>query len=168
MGVNIVLKLGDPMVPGESAIKGHEKEMDVLTWNWGLTQSASAHIATGAGTGSADVMDLTVTKYVDAATPTLLQEGFNGSDFKSATLTCIKVGGKAGPVEFVKMTMSGTVFISAIKTGEKEYHDGKATDRFIETLSLNFAKVKFEYTGQKEDQSKGASVSGEFNIAAKG
>jgi type VI secretion system secreted protein Hcp len=167
MGVNIVLKLGDPMVKGESGVKGHETEIDVLTWSWGLTQSASAHIATGAGTGSADVSDLTITKYIDSASPTLHQECFLGSDFKTATLTCIKVGGKAGPVEFIKIVMSGTVFISSVKPGDREVVDGKATDRFTETMTLNFAKVKIEYTGQKEDQSKGATVSGELNIAAR-
>jgi len=44
-------------------------KIQVLSWNWGLTQSASAHSGTGASTGVADVKDLTFTKYVDKATP---------------------------------------------------------------------------------------------------
>ena len=159
MAVTICLKLGT--IKGESVIGKHKDEIDVLSWSWGLTQSASAHIATGAGSGSADVKDLVITKYVDAASPVLLQECFKGSDHKEATLTVMKVGGKE-QIDMVKMTMSGTVFISSVHTGD---HGDK--DRFMETVSLNFAKVKFEYTGQKEDQSKGASVSGEFNIAQK-
>ena len=157
MAVSICIKIGD--IKGESTVKNHEKEIDVLEWSWGLTQSASAHISTGAGSGSADVRDLTIRKYVDASTPVMLQEAFKGSDFKTATLTVMKVGGKA-VIDMVKMTMSGTVFISSINTGQPT-----ADDRYTETVTLNFAKVKFEYTGQNADQSKGASVAGEFNIA---
>jgi Hemolysin-coregulated protein (uncharacterized) len=159
MAVSICLKIGK--ISGESVIKGHEKEIDVLAWSWGLSQSASAHISTGAGTGSADVQDLHITKYVDAASPVLIQECFKGSDHKEATLTVKKVGGKT-PIDMVKITMSGTVFISSVHTG-----DAGADDRFTESVTLNFAKVKFEYTGQTADQGKGASVSGEFNIAQK-
>jgi type VI protein secretion system component Hcp len=65
--------------------------------------------------------------------------------------------------------MSKPVIISAISAGEREVVDGKPTDRFTEKVSLSFATVNFEYTGQKEDQSKGASVSsGDLQIAKKG
>jgi type VI secretion system secreted protein Hcp len=159
MAVSICIKIGT--IKGESQIKGHETDIDVLEWSWGLTQSASAHVGPGAGSGSADVRDLTIKKYVDAATPTLIQECFFGSDHKTATLTVLKAGGKTA-VEMVKMTMSGTVFISSVNTGHPE-----PNDRYTETVTLNFAKVKFEYTGQNPDQSKGASVSGEFDISKK-
>jgi type VI protein secretion system component Hcp len=49
-----------------------------------------------------------------------------------------------------------------VNTGHPE-----PNDRFTETVTLNFAAAKFEYTGQNPDQSKGASVSGEFDIAKK-
>lgn len=159
MAVSICIKIGS--IKGESVIKGHEKEIDVLEWSWGLTQSASAHVSTGAGSGSADVRDLTIKKYVDASSPTLLQETFYGTDHKEAVLTVMKAGGKT-PIDMVKMTMSGTVFISSVNTGQPE-----PNDRYTETVTLNFAKVKFEYTGQNADQSKGASVAGEFDISKK-
>jgi len=159
MAVSITLKLGK--IQGESVTTKHEKEIDVLEWSWGLTQSASAHVATGAGSGSADVRDLTIKKYIDSASPTLLQECFFGHDHKEAILTVLKAGGKTA-IEMVKMTMSGTVFISSVNTGHVT-----ANDRYTENVTLNFAKVKFEYTGQNADQSKGASVAGEFDIAKK-
>jgi len=157
MAFSIVIKIGK--IQGDSVVAKHEKEIDVLEWSWGLTQSASAHIATGAGSGSADVRDLTITKYVDSSSPTLIQECFYGHDHKEAILTVLKAGGKTS-IEMVKMTMSGTVFVSSINTGQPT-----ADDRYTESVTLNFAKVKFEYTGQNADQSKGASVAGEFDIA---
>ena len=159
MAVSIVIKIGK--IQGESVVTKHEKEIDVLEWSWGLTQSASAHVATGAGSGSADVRDLTIKKYIDAASPTLLQECFYGHDHKEAILTVLKVGGKTA-IEMVKMTMAGTVFISSVSTGHPT-----PNDRYTETVTLNFAKVKFEYTGQNADQSKGSTVAGEFDIAKK-
>ena len=157
MAFSIVIKIGK--IQGDSVVAKHEKEIDVLECSWGLTQSASAHIATGAGSGSADVRDLTITKYVDSSSPTLMQECFYGHDHKEAILTVLKAGGKTA-IEMVKMTMSGTVFISSVNTGQPT-----PDDRYTESVTLNFAKVKFEYTGQNADQSKGASVAGEFDIA---
>ena len=37
-----------------------------------------------------------------------------------------------------------------------------------ETVTLNFAKVKFDYTGQKPDQSKGATINSNEMDMAKG
>jgi type VI secretion system secreted protein Hcp len=159
MAISACIKIGT--IPGESAIKGHLEEIDVLSWNWGLTQSASSHVGSGAGSGSADVKDLRITKYVDKATPNLLQSCFKGADQKTATLTVIKVGG-AAPVEFVKIKMEGTVFISSVTTGDPL----PDLDRFTETVTLNFSKATFTYTTQKADQTAGPAVDGVLEIAS--
>ena len=165
MAVSICLRLGKSgsNVKGESQITGHKDEIDVLSWSWGMTQSGTAHRATGAGSGSADVHDLTITKYVDMAHPILMQECFNGTDFSEALLTFIKVGGKGNPVEYLKITMSGTVIISSVTPGGASGGD----DSFTETVTLNFAQAKIDYTSQTANQGKGATVSGNFDIAKK-
>lgn len=164
MGVAICLKLDG--VPGESTVAEHKdgKWMDVLSWNWGLTQSASAHVSTGAGTGSADVKDLTLTKYLDKSSPNLIKNCFIGAHHKEAVLEVMKVTGQGGKsIPMVRITMTGPVFISSVHTGEHGDND-----RFVETVSLNFATVKFEYTGQKADQTADATVgSGDLKIAEK-
>jgi type VI secretion system secreted protein Hcp len=159
--ISMVLKLGSKQIYGESECEKHKKEIDVLEWSWGLTQSASGHHGKGAGSGSADVRDLTIKKFVDASSPILIQECFKGSNHGEAILTVLKAGG-AAPVEMVKMTMTGTVFISSVSTGHPT-----PDDRYTETVTLNFSKVKFEYTPQGEDQAKGAAIAGEFDIAAR-
>ena len=68
MAVDMFLKLGD--VKGESAAGGHTEEIDVLAWSWGMTQSGTTHMGSGGGAGKVDVHDLSITKYVDKATPT--------------------------------------------------------------------------------------------------
>jgi type VI secretion system secreted protein Hcp len=162
MGFNICLQLGgspkSPDIKGESVVKGHETEIDVLSWHWGMTQSASTQIGGGGGTGSADVRDLSIVKYVDGATPIIYQYCFNGTHIPTGVLTAIKVGGKAGPIEYIKITMAsatkgGSIIISSVSSGEREIVDGKPTDRFIETVTLNFNNVQFDYSSQKVDGS---------------
>jgi type VI secretion system secreted protein Hcp len=49
MAIDMFLKLGD--VTGESKDKVHKKEIDVLLWSWGMSNSGSAHLGGGAGSG---------------------------------------------------------------------------------------------------------------------
>ncbi|MDY0041166.1 MAG: type VI secretion system tube protein Hcp, partial [Desulforhabdus sp.] len=76
MAVDMTLKISD--LEGESVIKGHEKEIDVLAWSWGMTQSGSMHIGGGGGTGKLSVQDLSFTKNKDRATPNLIKHCSNG------------------------------------------------------------------------------------------
>ena len=41
MAVDAFLKLGD--LKGESPVDGHEDEIQVLSWNWGMTQAGTTH-----------------------------------------------------------------------------------------------------------------------------
>ncbi len=59
------------------------------------------HSARAPGAGSADVHDLTITKYVDLATPMLVQECFNGTDHGRAVLTVMKVWRRQGGIRSI-------------------------------------------------------------------
>ncbi|WP_200822635.1 type VI secretion system tube protein Hcp, partial [Caballeronia arationis] len=71
MAVDMFLKLGD--IKGESADAVHSEEIEVLDWSWGVLQTGSTHSGTGGGTGTASVHDLSFSKYVDKASPTIVQ-----------------------------------------------------------------------------------------------
>ena len=71
MAVDIFLKLEG--INGESEDAKHTKEIDILGWNWGMSNTGTAHLGGGAGTGKVNIHDLSVTKYVDlASTPLML------------------------------------------------------------------------------------------------
>jgi type VI secretion system secreted protein Hcp len=163
MALSICLKLGSTPVPGEFAGVGddhkHVGEIEVLSWNWGMTQSASGHTGSGAGSGTADVKDLYIKKYVDKASPNLLFYCFKGKAFDKAVLTVTKVGGEKTLVESVVLTLSGTVFISSVQTG-----DALPNDRYTESVTLNFTKANFQYTPQKADNSPDASLAQDIII----
>jgi type VI secretion system secreted protein Hcp len=159
MAHNICIKIGN--IPGEIPSGKHKDEIGLLSWHWGLTQTASTHVGSGGGSGTANVHDLTITKYVDKASPTLVQECFFASDQKEAVLTVMKASGE-NSLEFVKIIMSGTVIISSVETG-----DPLPNDMYKETVTLNFSQVRFEYKIQTASQNEGATSVGEFVINEK-
>jgi type VI secretion system secreted protein Hcp len=165
MACSITIQIGD--IKGESAGVGpgkdpkpHAGEIDVLSWQWGISQPGSAHSGPGAGVGKADVKDLTFTKYVDKATPNLLFYCFKGTAFKEAVLTVTKVTGDDKALEFVVIKLTGTVFIASVSAG-----DPLPNDRYSETVTLNFNKATFQYTGQKPDHTPDSAVSQDIIIA---
>ena len=164
MAFSITIKIGD--IKGESAGVGpgkdpkpHAGEIDVLSWGWGITQSASAQIGGGAGVGKADVKDLTFTKYVDKASPNLLFYCFKGTAFQKVVLTVTKVSGDAA-LEYVVITLFGTVFISSVNTGIP-----LPNDMYSEIVTLNFNKATFQYTPQKPNHTADSPVSQDIIIA---
>jgi len=141
---------------GESVDNTHKDEIDVLAFSWGLTQSGSSHIGGGGGSGKVAVQDLSVTKYLDTASTVLMQKCCSGKHFPSAILTARKAGDT--PVEYYKVKMED-VLVSSISSGASG-----GEDRQTESITLNFAKVKIEYTPQKDDGSPGATVEHGWNI----
>ena len=50
MAVDIFLKLSNN-IKGESQDSTHRNEIDVLAWDWALTQSGTTHLGSGGGGG---------------------------------------------------------------------------------------------------------------------
>lgn len=155
MAVDMFLKLDG--CDGESADDKHPKEIDVLAFSWGMSQSGSMHVAGGGGTGKVNVQDMSITKYLDKATTVLMQKCCEGKHFAKALFTCRKAGTDM-PIEYLKVTME-EVLVSSISEG-----GGKGEDQQTENITLNFAKVKIEYTPQKNDGTAGASSEHGFDI----
>lgn len=156
MAVDMFLKIGD--VKGESRDAKHKEEIDVLAWSWGMSQSGSTHVGGGGGTGKVTVQDLSITKWVDSASHALALACCDGTHYDEALLTVRKAGGKEA-IEYIKVTMN-EVIISSISTG-----GSGGEDRLTESVGLNFAKFKFEYTPQKADGTADATKTAGWDIA---
>jgi type VI secretion system secreted protein Hcp len=153
----IKLTAAGKALEGESRDKTHAKEIDVLAWSWGVSNSGSAHVGGGAGAGKCNVQDLSFTKYVDKSTPDLLLACCNGKHYESAVLVVRKAG--ETPLEYVTITLS-EVMISSVSTG-----GSGGEDRLTENISLNFAAVKFDYVEQAAKGAKAATPSMFWNVA---
>jgi type VI secretion system secreted protein Hcp len=148
-----------PDVKGESLDKTYKDKIDVLAWSWGLSNSGSAQMGGGAGSGKVNVQDLSFTKYIDAATPYLMLAGCNGKHYDTAKLIVRKAGGDSA-VEYVTITMY-EVLVSSISTG-----GSGGEDRLTENVSLNFGKVEFDYTPQDGTGAAGTAIPMTWNIQA--
>jgi type VI secretion system secreted protein Hcp len=155
MAVDCFLKLDD--IKGESVDSKHAGEIDVLSWTWGASQSASFQSGTGGGTAKVNVKDLTVTKLVDRSSPTLMGLCFTGAPVKSAVLSMRKAGGTQ--MEYINITMEDAVISSTNSANTP------GQEQLTETITMNFARVKFNYTPQKPDGSADAAVKFGYDIA---
>ncbi len=156
MAVDIFIKIGD--IKGESQDKTHKDEIEVLNWSWGMSQSGNMHTGTGGGAGKVSIQDLSLTKYVDKATPNLMMHCSSGKHVAKVTLTVRKAGGDA-QVEYLIINLE-EVLISSLSTG-----GSGSDDRLIENITLNFAKVTVDYQPQKADGTKeGGPIKYGWNI----
>ena len=156
MAVDMFLKIDG--IKGESKDSKHKEEIDVLAWSWGVSNSGSMHVGGGGGSGKANVQDLSFTKYVDKASPTLMLFACNGTHIKEATLVVRKAGGT--PVEYLTIKMS-EIIVSSVSTG-----GSGGQDRLTENVTFNFAKVALDYVPQDEKGAPGAKIPMTWNIAA--
>ena len=143
MAVDMFIKFeGAPKVTGESVDKKHKDSIDVLAWSWGMSNSGTAHMGGGAGAGKVNVQDLSLTKYVDKASPVLMLACCNGAHYDSAELVVRKAG--KDPLEYIKIKMT-EVLITSVSTG-----GSGGEDRLTENVTLNFAKVDVTYVPQSD------------------
>lgn len=156
MAVDMFLKLTD--IAGEAKDHKHGKEIDVLAWSWGLSNSGTTHVGGGAGAGKVNVQDISVTKWVDKASPTLMQHAASGKHIPEAFLTIRKAG--ETPLEYLKIKMTDCL-ITSISTG-----GSGGEDRLTENVTINFALVNVDYQEQnKSGGPEGGAVKFGWQIA---
>lgn len=155
MAVDMFLKLNG--VKGEARDSKHKDEIDVLAWSWGASNSGNAHMGGGVGAGKVNIQDLSFTKYIDVASTDLMKACCNGKHFDDAVLVVRKAGEK--PLEYLKIKLT-EVMITSVSTG-----GSGGEDRLTENVTLNFAKVKVEYTPQDAKGAGGAATEMTWNIA---
>lgn len=156
MAVDMFIKIGS--LEGEARDKAHGKEIDVLAWSWGASNSGSAHVGGGAGAGKVNVQDLSFTKYIDKSSPDLMLACCNGKHFPDAKLVVRKAG--ENPLEYITITLTD-VLVTSVSTG-----GSGGEDRLTENVTLNFAKVKLNYVEQTEKGAAGAKPQMGWDIAA--
>ena len=154
MALDMFINMG-ATIKGESRDKaqGPKGDVDILAWSWGMSQSGTTHTGGGGGAGKANFQDLSFTKYVDSASNALMTTLAKGAHIPKVTLLVRKAG--EGQQKYILITME-EVIVTSVSTG-----GSGGEDRLTENVTLNFAKVKFDYTPQ---DSKG-TVAGDKTFA---
>jgi type VI secretion system secreted protein Hcp len=146
-------------VEGESTAKGHEGEIEVLSWSWGVSNSGSSATGSGAGAGKANFQDISITKVLDKSSPQLFLGTASGKQYATATLKAVADTNKDGKQDYYVIKLTN-VLVSSFQQG-----GASGGDRPIESLSLNFAKIEIEYTPQKADGSLDATVKAGWDLS---
>jgi type VI secretion system secreted protein Hcp len=153
---------GAPTIVGESAIEGHEGEIDVASFKMGVAQKGSA-LAGGSGFGASksDFKPLTIYKFIDKATPQLFLACATGTRYKRAVLTVTNSGNaRLAPPErrfgeFFKLVIED-VFITSMN------QDASTTDgngNLVESVEISYQRISWFYTA-----ADGSTTSGGFDL----
>jgi type VI secretion system secreted protein Hcp len=159
MAVDIFLELSNN-IKGESQDAVHKDKIDILSWNWSMSNSGTTHMGAGGGGGKVDVGNLNLTKYVDLASNDLIKKCADGTHIDTGLLTVRKSGGTA-PVEYFKIKL-GHIMVTHYSTGGSQ--DG--LDRVQESVVLNFRKFEITYTLQEANGVAGAEALAGWDVAA--
>ena len=144
-------------IDGESSDHKHKGEIDLESWSWGEHQSGTHAGGGGGGAGKVAMQDFHFVMKVNKASPKLMLACATGEHIKKGILTCRKAGKEQQ--EFLKVTLSD-LLVSSYQTGGSGHSDIVPTDQ----ISLNFAKIEFEYKEQKPDGTLGAPTKAGYNL----
>jgi len=146
-------------VEGEAPDSKHKNEIELESWSWGETQSGTHAAGGGGGAGKVAMQDFHFVMRVNKASPKLMLACATGQHIKEATLTCRKAGKEQQ--EFLKVKFTD-LLVSSYQTGGSANGDVVPLDQ----ISLNFAKIEFEYKEQKADGTLGGAVKAGYDLKA--
>lgn len=163
-------------IKGESADHKHKGEIDILSFSWGMSQTGASATGGGGGAGKVHVHDFQITKRTDASSPLLFLNCASGAHIKEANFVVRKAGGEQ--LEYLKIKLTD-VLVSSYKpailiglllpavnrlatTTDKSSSEGPE-----EHVTLNFAKVEFQYQPQGADgKAQGGPIMAGWDVKA--
>lgn len=140
--VDYFLKLDG--IDGEADGKDCRKcwiEIESVGWGTPTPTTAGSH-GSGGGAGKVSVHDISITKMSDKSSSQLMLASTNGTHIKSAKLFVRKQG--TDQHEYLTYELENVLVSSFSTSGH-----GSSSGRPMESLSLNFTKVTFQWTDEK-------------------
>jgi len=144
-------------VDGESTHKDHKGEIDVLSWDWGVSSTSQAIGAgPGASRGKSVAGPFVFLHVYDRASPVLAKQCAAGKLFKDATFTATKAG--EGQKVFLKIIMKD-VLVTSVQASYS------ADGNIAESVSLTYRDIEFVYKPQDDKGALGAEVKFGWDVA---
>jgi type VI secretion system secreted protein Hcp len=157
MATDFFLKLDG--IPGESKDSKHPAEIQLESWSWGESNAGTFAAGGGGGAGKVNMQDFHFTMPVNIASPKLMLACASGEHIKSAILTARKAGGQQQ--EYLKITFS-ELLVSSYQIGGSGHSDSPPVD----SISLAFTKLEYEYKPQKADGTLDAATKVGYDVKA--
>jgi type VI secretion system secreted protein Hcp len=146
-------------VPGTSQITGYAAQIEVLSYSHGVSQQVTGDVTNTERTSGRPIhQDFHLTKYLDKATPLLNQKCCEATNLGQVIVT-IGRNDAGSVIPLIIYTMEDCI-ISSVSVG------GGGGDKPVESLSLNYASIKWDYTAQNEESGEAGTVSGGWDVSA--
>jgi type VI secretion system secreted protein Hcp len=140
-------------------VDGHEDEIQIESFSFGMHQQASVTHGHGSGAGRVDVRDIVLTKNICKADAALMQHCCNGKHIPEVTIICQKAGGDT-PVDYVKIVLKQVLITNHSVTG------AESSDTVHVDLAVNFASYVMTYTPQSAEGTGEGDTTQGWDIAA--
>lgn len=153
-------------VEGESPDQAYSGWIQLQAWQWSEENAGRWGFGSGGGSGKVEMKDFEFRMVTNKASPKLFMMCATGEHIPQARLVCRKSGN--GQQDFMTVTFSHCL-VSSFKTvgnmppgvvGAPQVDTVLPTD----VISLNFARIEFEYKEQKNDGSMGAVIKSGYDL----
>jgi type VI secretion system secreted protein Hcp len=144
-------------INGESTVSNHRDEVVVESWDWGVANPTPAAPGGGGAAGRASFADFTFTHRVDRASPLLWKACATGQAIRNATLSVARSGAAAQDYLTIKFSEVRVTSVALADTALD-------TQPALESVSLSYAKLDYQYRPQNPNGSMGAAVAFKFDL----
>ena len=136
-------------VDGESAHKDHKGEIDVLSWNWSVSQPSGASSGGGSGKGKGIPGGFGFTHAYDKASPVLAKSCAGGKHFDTVKLVCRKAGD--GQKDYLTINMKEVLVTNLAPSASM---GGDVT----ESVTCSYKDIEYIYKAQDAKGGVGGDV----------
>lgn len=145
----IILDFGDD-IKGDSLLEGYKDKIEIMSYSHNVAMQVTNDVSNSERTsGKPHVGEFTLTKFIDSSTPTLNDYLCRGKPITQAKITIGRNASESSGqlLPFIVYTLDNVILSNLSVSGGT---GGKP----VETMSLNFSKIKWELTTQKDDGTK--------------
>ena len=145
-------------VEGEATIDGFEKQIMCQAYSHSVNNHLHTDVANvGRSVGRVEHSDFSITKYADKASPLLNYKCCIGANLGTVILTVLRASGDAAHTPQVIYTFENAM-LSYVSIS------GGGGDSPVESIGINYSKIKWEVKVQAEDQSNPGSIASEWDV----
>jgi type VI secretion system secreted protein Hcp len=139
-------------IPGESTDDKHKDWIEILSFRFGVKQTASESASTAGASSAerADFQDLSIVKAIDRASPKIFVACAGGINLHTVTVELCRVG--TDKVKFMECKLTNCIVSAYLPGGSVK--GGEAFP--LEEVTFNYGKIELSYTTQNRADGSGA------------